>query len=340
MKVLETAKILTILGLAYSLTGAAPAQIPGVPAVEQGNWIVKLVRFERRGPELADFTFTFEAENRPSGTRSTVVLENETTQLNRLEIIGDRMVVFGTVGGAADVVTVADLIQGDILGKFLCYSPQLSSTTRYAVARAFYPRFSDPPATSDVLVLADLHSEQVATLRPIYPEQNVQSGKTSAWVEGEQERHAIDPAAGFLWGEDDRRLAFIDHTEGETWLIVLDLQDGHTQHVERHRLDVARLLTLSKQDPAYGEVLDRERRGLAVSGMRWSDDSTVTVELDRSRWAGASLYRSSEITVALTRRRNGHDREPPHLRSGDPRERRSQELHPPRAPGRLKAVTT
>ena len=284
-----------LLAIALVPGQAAAQQIPGIPAVESGKWIIRLVRFERSGADFGDYTFTFNAQNRGSGTRTALQLQNETTAIDRIEVSGDVLVLFGSAGTAANVVSLFNLNSGEKLNTFRCWWPSLSPDGRYIAAVGFVPRFADAALTSHVVVLYDL---QRSALRPIFPEENVQSGKTDSWVEKEADRHNIDPRAGFLWGPKGDQLVFVDHFRGDSWLVLAALTEGPTA-VRRIPLDVASVLALPKNDPAYQETLRRERQELAVEGLHWQGNDVVVVALDRSLWASQGLFRESSLRIKV-----------------------------------------
>jgi hypothetical protein len=284
--------------LAVALTpvqALAAQQVPGIPSVEGGKWLIRLVRFERSGADFGDYTFTFNAQNRENGKRTALQLQNETTAIDKIEVSGDVLVVFGSAETAANVVSLFNLNSGEKLNTVLCWWPHLSSGGRYIATVKFFPRFADPALTSHVVVLYDL---QRSVLRPIFPEENAQSGKADSWIEKEADRHAIDPRAGFLWGPKEDRVIFVDHFRGDTWLISVVLTEGRAE-VRRIPLDVASILALPKSDPAYAETVRREREGLAVEGLRWAGEDVVAVQLDRSLWASQGLFRESSLRVKV-----------------------------------------
>jgi hypothetical protein len=293
----------SILVLALSSGQKAGGQeIPGVPAIESGKWIVRLVHFDRRGLDSGDCTFLFNAQDRASRGQMTLRLQNETTEIDRIEVSGDRLVIFGSAGTSADVVSIFDLRSGAQIDSFLCWWPHMSATGRYIAAVRFYPRFSDPTLTSDVVVLYDLQrssrtppiAENAETrLTPIYPE----AEQRDRLVENESERHFVDPKAGFLWSSTDDRLAFIDRFRGDSRLALVKVPDGHA--TAWYSLDIASILDFPKSDPTYAKTLSGERAGLAIQGLHWDGQDVIIVELDRSRWSRPGLYRTGELRVSV-----------------------------------------
>jgi hypothetical protein len=279
----------------------ASQHLAGLPGVDIGGWSVRLVRMERTPPNYDQYTFVFHVENEQNGERQDLQLSNETVNLDSLEVVGDLLVVFGDAGTSADVVTVFDMKRGRSVGSFLCWWPQLSATGRYIIAVQFYPRMSDPGATSNVVVVYDLKGLESgpkvtdqgdAGLRAIYPPESVGTGSSAgSWVPEAAKRHNIDPV-GFLWDSRDRRVVFVDRTESKTFLVAVDLAEQPLSH--RYPLDVAPLLSLSKDAPQYAEVLKEEQAHLAVRSLRWlGDERYVGIELNLQFSANANAYRQA-----------------------------------------------
>lgn len=278
---------------------AALAQQAGLPRVDSGGWSIRLIRLERSGSEYGDYSFTLSARPQAGGPERILKLENETTALKRLEVVGERLIVFGEVGGAGDMVSVLELATGKVAAAFLCYGPELSPNRRYVLARAYYPRFADVQATSDVLLIADLGAGRAPAPRAIFPAENAASGQLNAWVEKASDRHTIDPRTRYRWDARESRVAFIDHTGGESWLVILRLDGGEVGGSSRYRLDIASLLSTQPSDPAYAMILERERQNAAVEELSWQGEQAVVIRFDRARWAADKLYRSSELVVKL-----------------------------------------
>ena len=291
------------VGLLAAGQVAEAQQLPGVPSVESGKWLVRLVRFERSGSDFSEYAFTFNALNRESGAQAVLQLRNQTTDIDNIEITGGKLVVLGSVGSSADIVSVFDLESGGKLGEFLCWSPRMSATGRYVVAVGFFPRFTDPDVENRSVALYDLHGsgkvrpageEGSARLRPIFPEEGSQPGKGN---EKEAGRHSVNVEAGFLWSQKDDRLAFVDRHLEDSWLVAIDLMEGRAKAVRRYPLDVASILTLPKSDPSYTETLRRERTGIPIRGMYWDGEDVVVVQIDRNRAGQGQLYRTDWLRV-------------------------------------------
>ncbi len=281
----------------------AQGQLPRVLSIEEGKWIVRLVRFERTSADFSEYTFTFNALNRESGAQATLQLRDQTTDIDKVEIVGSKLVVLGSVGSSGDIVSVFDLENGEKLDEFLCWWPRMSSTGRYVVAVGFLPRFTDSALKSHFVVLYDLHGlgktspageDGSARVLQIFPEEGGQPGKSN---EKEVGRHSINMEAGFLWSKKDDRLVFVDRYLGDSWLVAIDLMEGRAKAVRRHPLDVASILSLPKNDPSYTETLRRERIGIPIRGMYWDGGDVVVVQVDRNRPGQGHLYRTDWLRV-------------------------------------------
>ena len=278
---------------------AGRAQLAGLPAVESGGWVIRLIRMERSGSQYGEYTFTLSAQPRDGGPERQLRLRNETTGLQRLEVVGDRLVVFGEVAGAGDQVSILELATGKLSSSFLCRGPELSPKRRYLAFRAYYPRFADPQATSDVLVLVDLSAAGPPVARPVFPPENAASGQAGSWVEKESERHAIEPMARYRFDAAESRLAFVDRVNDELWLVVLRLDRGEPRAVHRSRLDLSSALAISATDPATAAAFEQERRNAAIEDLTFRDDRTIVLRLSRERWASERFYRSNQLVVNL-----------------------------------------
>lgn len=297
-----------LLGLAFSGQAAGRQQTPGIPGIQSGAWIVRLIRLERRGPEFSESAFYFDIFNRETGGHRTIKLANETTDLDNINVSDGKLVIFGSVGTSADTASIFDLKTGELLDSFLCLWPHVSATGRSVVAVRFYPRFSDPALTSHVVVLYQLSGASKArpsdpfenpSLKPIYPPENVRTGKTSSWVEKEAERHFIDVKAGYAWDTGDRRVAFVDRYENDSWLVIVELEGGHVKSNRRLKLDVASVLGMPKEDSRFAETLRSERAGIPITGLHWAGENAVVVDIDRCRAGQGHLYRASQLVVDI-----------------------------------------
>jgi hypothetical protein len=297
-----------LLGLAFAGDAAGGQHIPGIPGIESGAWIVRLIRLERTGHEFSEFAFYFDIFNREAGDHRTIKLANETTDVGEIRISDSKLVILGSIGGSADTASIFDLKSGELLDSFLCWWPNISEAGRFIVAVRFYPRSSDPALTSHVVVLYQLSGSPKARssehtenqpLEPIYPPESARLGNASSLTEKETERHFIDVKAGYAWDTGDRRVAFVDRYENDSWLVVVELEDGHAKSSRRLKLDVASVLGMSKEDARFAETLRSERAGIPISGLHWAGENAVVVDIDRCQAGQGHLYRSSQLVVNL-----------------------------------------
>jgi hypothetical protein len=276
-----------------------PQRLPGMPGIEKGGWRILLVRLERSAPDYVNYSFTFHVQNERTGTQADLRLDNETTELDSVEVYKNYLVVLGSVGTAADVVSIFDMSSGQPLKSFRCWWPQMSATGRYVVAVRFYPRMSDAAATSNVVEVFDLDgltatpeasSTGESDLEAIYPPEAVAAGPSAgSWVEDQLERHNVVPV-GFLWERHDRRVVFLDRTEDRTFVVAVDLRRQPTS--QRHPIDVAPLLSLPTNAPEYTRVLKEVQASFAVRSLRWlADGENVGIELDLGRSPQSGAYR-------------------------------------------------
>lgn len=218
-------------------------------AVEGATYEASLVRAETTGDGSS--RFHFDIREAGEGEPSTFVLQNLTTEIRKLGLYRDTLLVFGSVGNAGQGVTLVDLQRRREVDFILAYYPRHSLTGRYLIYRKFYPRFAPPEVQSDLVLVYDLArsprenrlggeaspvamragspehlvaSQEVGF--PIYPLPNVRDRSYRVWVEEPAERHLV--TTGFLWDRQDERVLFVDR-EGERQedsVVVVDLSDG------------------------------------------------------------------------------------------------------------------
>jgi len=250
MSMTPAGKSLFVAVVSGSLALLVVRPLWGQPAsrieIQSANYRVALKRAE--AVESGSKKFHFEilgTTNKPA----SFVLSNLTTQVRKLDIYQDKLVVYGSVESKASGLTVVDLQRGEELDFMLGYHPQRSSTGRYVIYRKFYPRFSPPEVQSDLVLIYDLArspnenrlggesspvglrvgspehllaSERVGY--PIYPLANVRDRSYQVWVEKPAQRHLV--VGGFLWGQQDERVLFVDRQEGKDSVVVVDLSGG------------------------------------------------------------------------------------------------------------------
>src|SRR5207245_2647265 len=119
--------IVTLLCFAIPRWGFADKEVE----VENEVYKIKLVEtLEKQGHYGQKlYKFTFRVFYKPTGSESLVAMENMTKDVERVEIVNDRLLVFG--GENLKHITIIDLKQGKEIDYFYCYGPQLSETKRY-----------------------------------------------------------------------------------------------------------------------------------------------------------------------------------------------------------------
>lgn len=179
-------------------------------------------------PQNATTLFSFVARDLASRQQRSFTVQSRMTDIASGWIFGDFLVIIGRIGGDADVVTSIRLPDGKAQRTFICYGPVRSPSGRLVFYRKFYPRFADPPLTSDVLFVAD-----VRRLTPvdnpgkvIFPAENSDSGKADVWIEDEKMRHNVFTGAGVVWLKEERSILFIDYHAGKYNLVKVNSLQG------------------------------------------------------------------------------------------------------------------
>lgn len=263
--------------------------------VENKEYIVRVISHEKFGIEGGNVKFRFEVKNLVNKKESFVEMSNLTTQIKRMEIVNELMIVFGELRNIADVVTILDLNAAIERDSILCYGPMLSTEKRYIVYKKFYPRFADPPATSNVLLIYDL-LKQPADNRldqkrknigpdligiPIYPEDNLKNRSYSVWIEDPSKRHTVYPPGGkYLWTNDDKKLIFVDKYDGDNWLVAIDLSKGLNQiNIRKSAIDISKIIAIDVNDKGYNTKLEKIREGIIVTDLLEAREDKVRITL-------------------------------------------------------------
>lgn len=229
--------------------GTATASKSDLPHADNGHYQVELTGtgepwFDPRSG--ARRRFTFRVTDHSGGDPFPITLDNLTTQIDKINLYGDRLVVFGEESSLhSPVVTLIALSERAELDTFIGLGVQASETGRYLSFRKYYPpQGADPPRVSDLVLVYDLtkgpaenrlrgleayRNDHVGRLtevgRPLYPEINLAKGTYRVWVPEERERHLLLPE-GFFWMEDDRYLAFAEKVGDRNYFILADISGG------------------------------------------------------------------------------------------------------------------
>jgi hypothetical protein len=189
--------------------------------------------------------FSFKVLHKTTREEALLTLDNLTTAVKDIQVVGDRLVVFGEEPTArASVITFFHLKTGQVVDTLLAYDYSLSKTGRYLAYRKFYPAQSDPPSTSALILLYDLQADpsenrlkpekrldpfdqMVEVGHPVYPEWNVSRKSYRVWVQDHHQRHHLI-SKRFAWFDEDRKLVFGEQVGDQNFLVVLDLSNGIT----------------------------------------------------------------------------------------------------------------
>lgn len=227
----------------------------GVTEVDSVAYTIKLTLSEKYKTDYR--RYTFRVYDKLNKKESSFEMESMITDIERLEIIKDRLVVIGEVSNVSSGVAIIDLKQSKEIDFILCYRPQFSETKKYIIYEKFYPRFVDPQVLSDLILIYDLDKSPMANrvgetgkeyenikkkidgvgapryLRlsekvgyPIYPEDNIEKQSYRVWVEQLELRHFIFPKGTYLWFNNDKLVVMLDRYKEDTWVILVDLSDG------------------------------------------------------------------------------------------------------------------
>ena len=288
----------TVILFSLSITESFSSDFDRSQVVKNKEYIVSVIGKSEIGVGGGNVKFRFKVSNLINKKESLVEMSNLTTQIKYMEIANELLIVFGAIENTADVVTIFGLNNLKEKDSILCYGPLLSRTRRYIVYKKFYPRFADPPATSNVLLIYDLSKaptenrlDQKERNRgpdfvgiPIYPEDNVRKKSYSAWVENPIERHTFYPPDGkYLWANNDKKLIIVDKYDGDNWLVTIDLSKG-LDRIEINKLviDISKIMDVNKKDQDYINKVRKIKEGIIVTDIEGANNNKIKLKLSSS----------------------------------------------------------
>jgi hypothetical protein len=87
---------------------------------------------------------------------------NETTRIRFAHLVDQTVVVLGSVGTSANIVSLFEAATGKEKLRFLCWNPELSPTGKYLAFKRFYPRFTDPEILTESVAILPIASVPAA----------------------------------------------------------------------------------------------------------------------------------------------------------------------------------
>ncbi|MBI1746463.1 MAG: hypothetical protein HYR55_07730 [Acidobacteria bacterium] len=296
-----------IAGLCFSVMGFACAseRTSSSTKAETEAYRVALTSEESSNGAAAEKRFTFSVLNKATQNRTTLKLSNQTTRIDKLQIAGDRLVVFGELSVRAGIVTILNLQGGAIVDYLYGYNPSLSNTGRYLIFNKFYPRFAPAEEMSAVYLIYDLSrtpeknrlaeadpkdGERVGY--PVYPETNFRQKTYQILNDGSLSPHTL-VSNNFLWLAEDRQVLFVDRQGDENRLVTIDLSRGlEKAQIRPTPITVRELLTPEAvSDPS---IMARAARTLYATELKQISPHKVRV-----KWASQSYLRSETLDIDL-----------------------------------------
>lgn len=291
------------------LCGSAPGHYRFLSAAND-FYEVELIRWERLGPSYDKVRFGLLVRQTESKEERVVTVENLTTELDRAEIAGETLLLFGEMGGKAGAITLVDLETAEATDFILHYAASLSPSRRYLVFKAFYAPYGMLQTRSDSVMIYDL-SRQPAANRlprtrpstmgtsvglPVYPPENVDPASYQVWIPNESLQHYVEVQAGFLWARDEKSLYFIDRTRNQQLLVRIDLTEGLEEpQIITQPIDPASILAIA---PERNKQFHRgkEANYFAITGMQFAPDGRIRLELNREMF-DRKVYRVTHISI-------------------------------------------
>jgi hypothetical protein len=263
------------------------------------------MKMERSGEDLSDYSFTYVLRSKNSGEQETLVIRDETSSIESIRLgEGSSLVFFGEVGRSAHDVNIFDVATGKLRDSFLCYGCQMSPSGKYLLFKHWYPRFAERFLTSDVLLIYDLSSTpaanriggsvetdavghpvfpQDAVGHPIFPQKNVAAKSVDSLAAENDTDLDVISGAGFVWGENDSSILFVNIRKSGLWLETVDLSKGLSAvQLKEKKIDFSTVL----RDGDANNVAGVSPIGIQVNG------GSVTIRL-----APTSRLKASEIKV-------------------------------------------
>lgn len=200
--------------------------------------------------------FTFVVNDIIAGRENTFVLDNLSSEIKRLLIFGEKLLVIGEEATSrAAVITLVSLRDGVVEDTIMGFSPEFSPGRRYVIFKKYFsPKAADPPKRSDLVLLYDLNrsadenrirglkayrNDPLGLLtevgRPVFPDINARKKRYRVWVREEAKRHSILPG-GFFWPDGEKQVAFIDRVGHSFYFVVIET-DSLEKQPSLHRAE-------------------------------------------------------------------------------------------------------
>lgn len=304
--------LILLLFLVCPLEGKATTSVASSEHlhVESERYVVSLLPSERVESKENGPKFVFTVRDKRTQSETSIQMKNRTDRVERLSIIDDALVIFGSISSyGMDVVTLFDLSNGTEKDSFLGYAVELSDTKRYLIYNQWHPRIAPAAAESSVILVYDLIASpqenrvdpKVQRAReadevghPIFPEENARKRIYRFWIEEEQDQHNVGPWRKYLWLDQDSKVVFVDKHAGEEWLVVVDLSQGLDKaRIRQKAIDVARILSAKPGDLNYEALLKEGKERLTIEGLEHRDGRIIISVLPDIK------YKTTQIEMAL-----------------------------------------
>ena len=162
-----------------------------------------------------------------AGRVSRVILKNETTEISKARACGERILVLGRVGTAAEIVSVLNSKSGRLVDSFLAYHPVISPDCSKVAFRQFYPRFSAPETIPNLIRIYDVGTQ------PKPQKRGLPRSDAGIVVYPTTESGTREIYHKMVW--DDGRLVFLDHRQ-EGWYAVSVSRSDSRSSVKEKRI--------------------------------------------------------------------------------------------------------
>lgn len=291
-------------------TGSAAQERPFDPARQQRlstqdkRMVVRLSKREPCATCPSASRFTFEIQDRATKGVRTLVLENETAQIDAIHLAeGNKLAIFGRVLANTSLVTLVDTLSGKPNDSFFCFKPTLSPNGRFVAFQKVYPAHFTSGVSAQYLIY-DIRAtpeenresgipidNRIDVGRPIFPEDAENKPGDNLNVSPEKQ-HTM-ASSEFYWSRDGKTVMFVDRAGGSNTLIRIDVSGWpKPARVSTLALETTKIVD-AKRCPNFEKRLEE---AFHVVGIVAKGDAAVTLSF---RSHNPACLRQPAMTVAL-----------------------------------------
>ena len=264
------------------MQGACLAAMAAVTASSQ----VRDLPFKQTSQTLNEhYGFKFDIGEGAPGYPAAV-LDNESTNVQRSVAVGSHIIVFGSIGSAAGLVTFFDGNSGAAVAELISYNAALSPGGQYIAFRRFFPRSTEFALVRDtiaVLAVADLPRA------PAVQAASAGSHKRAAPVLDETLGHDLyppqpEPGSLFfgrlIWAERSNVFYFAQHKKPNSYVVGrAAVEENGWWRLTLSRPQLFKDETTNREAPGEISAFDLDAAGMICVGMEtWATPGSSPAE--------------------------------------------------------------